>query len=119
MSKLGTILRAVRSPASNSAAARGSPVMSATSQSPTSDWMKPLRIVSPGANEYCAYSVPFGPRTRTPVGVGCSNIFSPSPICGNSSSWRPSLTAERAIACRPVPWASALTHGGAPPSKLK
>ena len=48
MSKLGTILRAVRSPASNSAAARGSPVRSATSHSPTSDWMKPLRIVRPG-----------------------------------------------------------------------
>ena len=63
-----------------------------TSHSPTSDWMKPLRIVRPGANEYCAYSVPFGPLTRTPVGVRCSNSFRPAEISGNSSSWRPSLT---------------------------
>ncbi len=81
--------------------------------------MKPLRIVSPGANEYCAYSVPYGPLTRTPVGAGCSNSFSPAEISGNSSSWRPSLTAERAIACSPVPCARPLTHGGEPPSKLK
>ena len=77
MSKLGTILRAVRSPASNSAAARGSPVRSATSHSPTSDWMKPLRIVSPGANEYCAYSVPFGPGRGRPVGVALLEHLQP------------------------------------------
>ena len=42
----------------------------------------------------------------------------PEPLgrIGITSAWRPRRTAARAIACRPVPWASELTHGGRWPS---
>ena len=57
--------------------------------------------------------------TRTPAGGAWVNITRPARICGSSSGSRPSRTAAREIACRPVPCASALTHGGRPPSNVK
>jgi hypothetical protein len=57
--------------------------------------------------------------TRTPVGGSCSNSVKPLRIVGSSSGIRPSLAAERAIACSPVPCARLETHGGRPPSNVK